>query len=145
MELTLYFPTDATTLFQDERNRGIDAVPRLVEQIERFGAKVHRVDLRPLSAEQRFHEYAKAIIPAIHKKYEVKRIFGTNRHSACWFGLEVPALLVKETLDAVGDTYPHRRAGSTVVTIHQFLTAAITAFQQGRLRIKHEQQEEGDV
>jgi hypothetical protein len=49
MELTLYFPSDPTILFQDERNRGIEAVPRLLEQIERFGAKVRQVDLRPLS------------------------------------------------------------------------------------------------
>jgi hypothetical protein len=145
MELTLYFPSDPTVLFQDERNRGIEAIPALLEQLERIGATVRRVDLRPVSAEQRFHEYAKATIPAVHKKYEVKRIFGTARHSACWFGIQVPALVVKETVDAVGDTYPHRKSGSTIVTIHQFLTAAVAALKQSHLTIRRDQQEEGDV
>ena len=130
MELTLYFPSDLTILFKDERNRGIEAVPGLLEHLERFGARVRRIDLRPLSAEQRSHEYAKATIPAVHKKYEVKRIFGTNRHSACWFGLQVPALVVKETVNAVGDTYPHRKSGNIVVTIHQFLTAALATLNR---------------
>src|SRR5690348_13102895 len=110
MELTLYSPSDPAVLFQDERNQGIEAVPDLLTQIERFGASVLGVDLCSLSAEQRFHEYVKATIPAIHKKYEVKRIFGTARPCACWFRIQVPALLVKETVDAVGDTYPHRQS-----------------------------------
>jgi hypothetical protein len=125
MELTFYFPSDPTLLFEDERNRGIDAVPALLEQLERLGAKVRRVEPRKLSAERRFQEYAKATIPAVHKRYEVKRIFGTNRCSACWFGLQVPALVVKEAVDAVGDTYPHRKSGTTLVTIYQFVCAAL--------------------
>ncbi|MBV8360286.1 MAG: hypothetical protein JO189_20475 [Deltaproteobacteria bacterium] len=87
MELTFYFPSDPILLIQDDRNRGIEAVPDLLEQIERFAVRVHRIDLRTSSAEQRFQEYAKATIPAVHKKYEVKRMFGTNRRSACWFGM----------------------------------------------------------
>jgi hypothetical protein len=131
MELTLYFPRDQALLFHDERNRGIEEVPALVAQLERRGATVLRVDPSALSAEHRFREYSKATIPAVYKKYEVKRIFGTNRHSACWFGIQVPALVVKGREDAVGDTYPHRGPGNTVVTIHQFLTAALTAMDNG--------------
>jgi hypothetical protein len=70
-------PSDPTVLFQDERNQGIEAIPDLLTQIERFGAGVLQADLCSLSAEHRFHEYVNATIPAIHKKYEVKRIFGT--------------------------------------------------------------------
>ena len=91
---------------------------------------MRRVDPLELSAERRFEEYGKATIPAVYKKYEVKRIFGTNRHSACWFGLQVPALVVKETPDSVGDTYPHRESGNTVVTIHEFLTTALAALER---------------
>ena len=91
---------------------------------------MRRVDPLELSAERRFEEYSKATIPAVYKKYEVKRIFGTNRHSACWFGLQVPALVVKETPDSVGDTYPHRKSGNTVVTIHEFLTTALAALER---------------
>jgi len=145
MELMFYFPSDPTVIFQDERNRGIEALPDLLTEIERFGARVLRVDLSSLSAEQRFHEYVKATIPAIHKRYEVKRMFGTARHSACWFGIQVPALLVKETVDAVGDTYPHRKSRNNVVTIHQFLTSAVVALKQGHLMIRRDHQQEGDA
>lgn len=145
MELTFYFSCDPTVLFQDERNRGIEAVADLLTQVERFGARVLRVDSSALSAEQRFQEYVKATIPAVHKKYEVKRIFGTARHSACWFGIQVPALVVKESVDAVGDTYPHRKSQNTIVTIHQFLASAVMALKQGHLTIRRAQQQEGDA
>lgn len=125
MELTFYLPSDPAIPFQDERNRGMDAVPALLERLERRGAHVRRIDPLTLTAERRFEEYTKATIPAVYKKYEVKRVFGTNRHSACWFGLQVPALVVKPTPDAVGDTYPHRESGNRIVTIHEFLTATV--------------------
>jgi hypothetical protein len=35
-------------------------------------------------------------------------MLGTNRRSTCFFGAEVPALLVTDA-DLVGDTYPHRK------------------------------------
>jgi hypothetical protein len=129
MELTFYDTTDPTLRFQDERNNGIDAVPALLQKLERRGVNVRRIDPRPLTGEQRFHEYTKAIIPAVYKKYEVKRIFGTNRHSACWFGVQVPALLVKHD-DEVGDTYPHRKSGNIVVTIHEFLTSTLGVLEK---------------
>jgi len=125
MELTFYFPSDSAIPFDDDRNRGLDAVPALLDRLERRGVRVRRVDPLKLSAERRFEEYSKATIPAIYKKYEVKRVFGTNRHSACWFGLQVPALVVKPTADAVGDTYPHRESGNRIVTIHEFLSVAV--------------------
>jgi hypothetical protein len=143
MELTIYFPSDLALLFQDERNRGIDAVPGLVDQIERLGTKVRRVDVGQLSAELRMREYAKAIVPAVHKKYEVKRIFGTNRRSACWFGQQVPALMVKQAEDDIGDTYPHRGPRNTVVTIQQVLSVAIEALKRSELAVQQQEREQG--
>jgi len=134
VELTFYFPSDPAIPFQDERNRGIEAVSALLELLERRGARVRRIDPLKLSAEQRFEEYTKATIPAIYKKYEVKRVFGTNRHSACWFGAQVPALVVKPTQDAVGDTYPRREAGNRIVTIHEFLSAAVASADEEHIR-----------
>jgi len=127
MELTFYCVSEPTIPFRDERNNGIEAVPMLLQELEGRGVKVRKIEPRTLSAVELWDAYARATIPAIYKKYEVKRVFGTNRHSACWFGCEVPALLVKETPDAVGDTYPHRESGNVVVTIHQFLTGALAA------------------
>jgi len=124
-----YCSSDLAVPFHDERNRGIEAVPSLLEELSRRGARVRRIDPCSLTAERRFAEYSKATIPAVHKKYEVKRIFGTNRHSACWFGVQVPALIVKRHAeDLVGDTYPHREAPNFVITIHDFLTNALANF-----------------
>ena len=54
----------------------------------------------------------------VYKKYEIKRIFGTNRHSACWFGVQVPALIVKHNAqDMVGDTFPHRVPPNSLITM----------------------------
>lgn len=129
MELIFYGPSDPALPFADERNRGIDAVPLLLEELKRCGAQVRQIDPSALSAEQRFAEYSRATIPAVYKKYEVKRIFGTNRHSACWFGIQVPALIVKRSAeDIVGDTYPHREQPNSVVTIHDFLMDALADF-----------------
>jgi hypothetical protein len=125
MELTLFYPSDLAIVFQDDRNKGIEAVPALLEELELRGATVNKIDPSTLSNDQRINEYSRAIIPAVYKKYEVKRVFGTNRHSACWFGLQVPALIVKRTSDDVGDTYPHREPPNSVVTIHDFLTSAL--------------------
>jgi len=49
-----------------------------------------------------------------------------------WFGRQVPALVVKQAADSVGDTYPHRESGNLVVTIHQFLTGALAALAPTR-------------
>lgn len=132
MKVTFYSVSDPATPFEDDRNRGIAAVPILLAELERRGVTVSKIDPSTLSAEQMRDAYAKAAIPAIYKKYEVKRMFGTNRHSACWFGFQVPALLVKETDDAVGDTYPHRKSETIIVTIHDFLVDALSALASSR-------------
>jgi hypothetical protein len=67
-------------------------------------------------------------LPAVYKHYEVKRMLGTNRHSGCFFGAEVPALVVTDG-DSVGDTYPHRK-GNQIVTIRDFLTSLLASDNQ---------------
>ena len=50
-------------------------------------------------------------------------MFGSNRISACWFGAEVPALVVIDG-GAAGDTYPHRKEGR-ITTIRSFLAGLV--------------------
>jgi hypothetical protein len=129
MELTFYCASDPTVRFNDVQNRGIEVVRGLLEKLERRGVKVRTIDPRTLSSEQLLDAYAQATIPAICKKYDVKTMFGTQQHSACWFGCQVPALLLKQTSDDIGDTYPHRTAENVVVTICEFVTGALAALQ----------------
>jgi hypothetical protein len=125
MELTYLSPRETALVFRDDRNRNIEDVDVLLDQLEKRGASIIRIDPSALSPEERLRSYSRAIIPAVYKKYEVKRVFGTNRHSACWFGVQVPALIVKRNAqDIVGDTFPHRVPPNSIITIHDFLTSA---------------------
>ncbi len=135
MELTFFYPSDpAIVLYQHPQNRGIDAVPALLEEFQRRGVTVQRIDLTPMTEQERFHEYSRACTPAVCKRYEVKRMFGTNRQSALFFGLQVPALIVKQPDDPHGDTYPHRERPNTIVTIYDFLSNALANFtSEGRV------------
>lgn len=78
------------------------------------------VDTAQLPERARIEAYSRVALPAVYRHYEVKRMLGTNRRSGCFFGAEVPALLVMGT-DSPGDTYPHRK-GDKIVTIRSFLT-----------------------
>jgi len=124
MDVIFYRPSDLTIPFRDERNNRFEQVPALLERLRGKGANVQTIDPDTLTAQELYSAYTRATIPAIYWKYEVKRVFGTNRHSACWFGRHVPALTVKRNADDVGDTYPHMK-GRTIVTIHEFLTKAL--------------------
>jgi hypothetical protein len=125
-----YLWSSAREPFAGGPNNGIEAVPGLLEQL-RASDDVEFVDTSNLSEEERSEWYGYAIVPAVWRHYEVKRVLGTNRHSACWFGAEVPALLVTDA-DPVGDTYPHRK-GNRITTIHDFLTDLFAARAESTL------------
>jgi len=133
MELIFFYPSNPAIIFgQHPQNGGIDAVPALLEEFERRGVTVRRIDPTPMSEQERFHEYSRACTPAVCKRYEVKRMFGTNRQSALFFGLQVPALIVKQPGDPYGDTYPHRERPNSIVTIYDFLSKALANFASER-------------
>jgi hypothetical protein len=96
----------------------------LLRRLTANGYNLELVDILNLTEKERIASYTKVIIPAVHKRYEVRKVLGTNRHSACWFGAEVPVLFVTNT-DSVGDTYPHRKE-NRIITIHDFLAGLST-------------------
>ena len=121
MKLSYFWSSDdARKSFSGERNEGIEAVPRLLERVKARGADVEFVDTAEFTEKARIEAYSRVVLPAVYRHYEIKRMLGTNRRSGCFFGAEVPALLVTDT-DSPGDTYPHRK-GDRVVTIHCYLT-----------------------
>lgn len=121
MKLSYFWSSDdARKPFPGERNEGIEAVPALLEQVKARGADVEFVDSAQFTEKERIEAYSRVALPAVYRHYEVKRMLGTNRRSGCFFGAEVPALLVMDT-DSPGDTYPHRE-GDRIVTIHSYLT-----------------------
>jgi hypothetical protein len=120
MKLSYFWSSDeARKPIPGERNEGIEAVPGLLSQLAARGADVEFVDTAQLTEKARIESYSRVVVPAVYRHYELKRMLGTNRHSGCLFGAEVPALLVTNT-DSAGDTYPHRK-GNRITTIHSFL------------------------
>ncbi len=126
MKLTYFWSSDATRKpFSAEPNECIEAVPNLLKELRARGHDVEFVDTSNMIERHRFDSYMRVSLPAVHNHYEVKKMLGTNRRSACWFGAEVPALLVTDA-DSVGDTYPHRK-GNRITTIHSFLAGLLAA------------------
>ena len=124
MKLSYFWSSDESRRpIPGERNEGIDAVPALLNQLMKRGAEVELVDTAHVTEKDRIGMYTRVALPAVYRHYEVKRMLGTNRHSGCLFGAEVPALLVTNG-DSVGDTYPHRK-GDRITTIHAFLTGLL--------------------
>jgi hypothetical protein len=121
MKLSYYWSSDeARKPISGERNEGIEAVPDLLRQLAARGTDVEFVDTAHFTEKARIESYSRVALPAVYRHYEVKRMLGTNRHSGCFFGAEVPALLITNA-DSAGDTYPHRK-GNRITTIHSFLT-----------------------
>jgi len=121
MKLSYFWSSDdARKPFPGEQNEGIEAVRRLLEEVRAKGADVEFVDTAQFTEKARIEAYSRVALPAVYRHYEIKRMLGTNRRSGCFFGAEVPALLVTDR-DSPGDTYPHRE-GHRIVTIHSYLS-----------------------
>lgn len=75
------------------------------------------IDTSKMTDSERSSAYANVIGPSVFNKYEVRRVFGTNRNSGVWFGKEQPALLVQGD---IWEIFPHRKNGKDV-TIEKFL------------------------
>jgi len=122
MKLTYYFSSERKPL-ETDRNDGIEAVPNLLKRLDVKGRRVEMRDTAKMTEQQRTAAYIGAIIPAVYRHYELRKMFGSNRISACWFGAEVPALVVSDG-ESAGDTYPHKK-GDRVSTIRSFLAELV--------------------
>ncbi len=75
------------------------------------------VDTSKMNDSERVNAYIHVIGPSIFNKYQVRRVFGTNRQSGIWFGKEQPALYLEGD---VWEILPHRKNGIDV-SIESFL------------------------
>jgi hypothetical protein len=120
MKRVLYFNRAELSTGMD-CNKGIEAV---LAEAQKFGLEL--VETSKMPAEELRNEYGRAIIPSVWKKYRIRQIFGSRRHSGFMFGRNVPALLIEN--DAQGtfpeDVYPHEKDGR-IVTIYEFLTRPV--------------------
>jgi hypothetical protein len=122
MKLVYYFSSQHQPL-EIDRNEGIADIPKLLRRLDAKGHRVEMKDTAAMTEPQRKKAYISAIVPAVYRHYELRKMFGSNRISACWFGAEVPALVITDD-DAAGDTYPHRKE-DRITTIRSFLAGLI--------------------
>ncbi len=105
-------------------NEGIDEVLERLEEFRSRGIDVKVVDTRLMGEQEIQDDYIRAIQPSAPKKYAVRQIFGSRRHSGCLFGRGVPALVIQDPSNkAVADVFPHKESGG-IVTIHDALNRA---------------------
>ena len=121
MELKLYYST-VIQPFDDDRNAGYDEVSPLLEQLENKGVKCYRIDTNQLTEEQITETYIRSVIgPTQLKRYRVRQIFGSARHSGWLFGRQVPSLVVyRAGSQFPEDVFPHVLGGH-IVTISKYL------------------------
>ena len=133
MHLKLYYSTTVKP-FDSPVNEGFDEVLGLLEKVERKGITCERIDTSQLTDEEIFNAYMRSVIgPTQLKKYRVRQIFGSARHSGWLFGKQVPALVVygSSGSQVPEDVFPHATGGH-IVTIREYLEKAT-----------HQQQENG--
>ena len=72
---------------------------------------------------ERLAMYTRHAVIAAGSKYQVARVFGSDRHPGASFGRGVPALLVSWNADDADpvDVYPHETSAALVTTIVDFL------------------------
>lgn len=121
MELKYYY-SSVIEPFNDDRNGGIKDVPKLLTQIENEGIKCQRIDTSQLTDEQIYDAYVKSVVgPTQLKKYKVRQVFGSARHSGWLFGRRVPALVVYTVSSTVPeDVFPHS-LGGRIMTVKEGL------------------------
>jgi hypothetical protein len=112
-----------------EVNEGFDplVVFSLLDTIkERKGVDFRIVDTARIGSEELSRAYEDAVKAAVWNRYPIRKVFGTNSSSGCFFGKEVPALIVWND-NQVKDVFPHEEDGGA---------ATIRAYLESQLGIK---------
>ena len=101
----------------------------LLDSLQEMGVSCEKNDTSMMSDQSIGDVYIEAILPSVYKKYRVRQIFGSRRHSGWLFGKQVPALLVCEKDSRIpSDVYPHEN--DREVTIEEFLTSLTSKTSQ---------------
>ena len=109
--------------YYDKQRSDMGEVSRLIERLKDLKSKslqIRILDIGNMPKDEVFKIYANAWRPSVHKKYKIRRVFGTHRQPGILFGRK-PALLVYEAdSEYPTDIYPHDAHGR-IVTIEEFI------------------------
>lgn len=121
MKLELYLSTEKSPL-KLPCNEGFTEARSMFFDLQRKGMDCQLVVVDYLSDGEREIVYGKAIGSSVSRKYAIRRVFGSRKHSGWLFGKGVPALFVYE--DEVSmfptDVYPHEE-GNRTMTVRDYL------------------------
>jgi hypothetical protein len=126
MHFKLYY-SSAIKPSDSPANKGFGEVPEILEKTGEKGVTCDRIDTSQLTDEQIAESYIHSVIgPTQLKKYKVRQVFGSARHSGWLFGKQVPALVVYASSGSQlpEDVFPHS-IGGHIVTIREYLEKAI--------------------
>ena len=132
MLLKLYYSTKVDPS-STPANQGFDEVFGLLQKLEGKGVKCDRIDTSKLTDDQVAETYIHSVIgPTQLKKYKVRQVFGSARHSGWLFGKQVPALVVYCSSSQVPeDVFPHA-AGGRIITIREYLQMTLSGYRGGQ-------------
>jgi len=110
-------------LYYDKHKSDKSEIDKLLSFLQRQkekGKNITTIDVSSLAENERYEVYLKACTPSVFKKYQIRKVFGSNRRSGIFFG-EVPALLVYENEGSYPtDVFPHDKHGK-IETIESYL------------------------
>ena len=119
----IYSPTNSP--FDKPHNKDFDKALVLLKNEIHHYAEVEIIEAGKISDEERYNIYSQAFFPSVRKKLRLRQVFGTRRRSGCFFGKEIPALLVyEEDMKYPVSIYPHEKNGR-IITIKEFLETLI--------------------
>lgn len=129
MKLVLYYSSLEVPL-DLPANTGFDPkeILKLLGILKRKGVEYEAIDSSALPQEEVLEAYLNAIVPSVYKKYRIRRIFGSRRHSGWLFGKGVPGLLVyEEEKNYPTDVFPHEEQSGKIVTIRDYLETLMSS------------------
>lgn len=113
-------------------NSDLTTILTLMREVGERGVPCESIDTKNLAKSELFKYYLHACTPSIHKRYKIRRIFGTRRQSGIFFGKEQPALIVYKKSNRIpDDVFPHEACGQ-VRGIADFLRRLLFEIGEGK-------------
>ena len=126
MKLKLYWSTKHE-LADVPSNKQFYEVMNLLKQLQKKGITSNIIDTASLPDSEIHRVYQDAVVPSVHQKFGIRRVFGSRRRSGCFFGKEIPAILAYEEGEQYPHhVYPHEEGQGQVRTIYEYLQDVMT-------------------
>lgn len=129
MRLELYYHDDLLLL---DANSGFDPLKiwTLLERLQNEqGVPFQIIDASRLTKDELNEAYMHAIVASVWNRFRIRKVFGTNKSSGCFFGKGVPALIVWNA-DRPVDVYPHE-SGDYTITVRDYLESVLGGSSTG--------------